>query len=48
VPDRQSLLESTDTESRLRLGLALVRREHEFATALGAVSQLPHPPMNLN
>ncbi|GAA2159520.1 hypothetical protein FHX52_3733 [Humibacillus xanthopallidus] len=48
VGDRQSLLESTDTESRLRLGLALVRREQEFATALGAVSQPPHPPMNLN
>jgi Lon protease-like protein len=48
VPDRQALLESTDTESRLRLGLSLVRREHEFATALGAVSQPPHPPMNLN
>ena len=48
VPDRQALLESSDTESRLRLGLSLVRREREFATALGAVSQPPHPPMNLN
>jgi Lon protease-like protein len=48
VPDRQALLESTDTESRLRLGLSLVRREREFASALGAVSQPPHPPMNLN
>jgi len=48
VPDRQALLESTNTESRLRLGLSLVRREREFATALGAVSQPPHPPLNLN
>ena len=48
VADRQALLESTDTESRLRLGLSLVHREREFATALGAVSQPPHPPMNLN
>jgi uncharacterized protein len=48
VADRQALLESTDTESRLRLGLSLVRREREFVTALGAVSQPPHPPLNLN
>jgi Lon protease-like protein len=48
VADRQLLLESANTESRLRLGLALVRRELEFASALGAVgTQLP-PPMNLN
>jgi Lon protease-like protein len=48
VADCQSLLESTDTESRLRLGLSLVRREREFVSALGAVAQTPHPPMNLN
>jgi uncharacterized protein len=48
VADRQALLESTDTESRLRLGLTLAHREREFATALGAVSQPPHPPLNLN
>ena len=48
VADRQSLLESTDTESRLRLGLSLVRRERQFVIALGAVAQPPHPPMNLN
>ena len=48
VLDRQTLLESSDTESRLRLGLSFVRREREFATALGAVAVPPHPPMNLN
>jgi Lon protease-like protein len=48
VADRQRLLESTDTESRLRLGLQLVRRELEFTTALGAVEAQEPPPMNLN
>ena len=48
VADRQSLLESADTESRLRLGLRLVRRELEFASALGAVAKPQPPPMNLN
>jgi Lon protease-like protein len=48
MADRQRLLSSTDTESRLRLGLRLVRRELEFATALGPVSRPPIPPFSLN
>ena len=48
VADRQALLESSDTESRLRLGLELVRREREFAAALGAVARPPIPPLSLN
>ena len=48
VADRQRLLSSSDTESRLRLGLQLVRREREFASALGAVARAPLPPFSLN
>ena len=48
VADRQALLESADTESRLRLGMRLVRREREFAAALGAVAAPPTPPFSLN
>jgi Lon protease-like protein len=48
VADRQRLLECTDTESRLRLGLQLVRRETEFAAALGAVAPPAVPPFSLN
>jgi Lon protease-like protein len=48
VADRQRLLASSDTESRLRLGLELVRREREFAAALGAVARPPIPPFSLN
>ncbi|MFC7596193.1 LON peptidase substrate-binding domain-containing protein [Terrabacter sp. GCM10028922] len=48
VADRQRLLESNDTESRLRLGLQLTQRELEFATALGAVASPPLPPFSLN
>jgi Lon protease-like protein len=48
VADRQRLLESPDTESRLRLGLRLVRRELEFAAALGAVGAQDPPRINLN
>lgn len=48
VADRQRLLECVDTESRLRLGLQLVRREKEFATTLGAVANPPSSPPNLN
>ncbi|GAB3887100.1 LON peptidase substrate-binding domain-containing protein [Terrabacter terrigena] len=48
VADRQRLLECTDTESRLRLGLRLVRRESEFASALGAVAPPSVPPFSLN
>jgi uncharacterized protein len=48
VADRQSLLASSDTESRLRLGIRLVRREREFASALGAVGRAPIPPFSLN
>ncbi|WP_020141579.1 LON peptidase substrate-binding domain-containing protein [Terracoccus sp. 273MFTsu3.1] len=48
VADRQRLLASSDTESRLRLGIRLVRREREFADALGAVGRAPIPPFSLN
>jgi uncharacterized protein len=48
VADRQRVLASSDTESRLRLGLRLVRREREFASALGAVGHAPLPPFTLN
>ncbi|MEW1952115.1 LON peptidase substrate-binding domain-containing protein [Terrabacter sp. NPDC080008] len=48
VADRQRLLSSTDTESRLRLALQLVQREREFASALGAVAPPAAPPFNLN
>jgi len=48
VADRQRLLASSDTESRLRLGIRLVRREREFASALGAVGRAPIPPFTLN
>src|SRR3954447_15969227 len=48
VADRQRILSSSDTESRLRLGLHLVTREHEFASALGAVAKPPIPPFSLN
>ena len=48
VADRQRLLECTDTASRLRLGLQLVRRENEFAATLGAVAPPALPPFGLN
>lgn len=48
VADRQRLLSSRDTESRLRLALSLVKREREFASALGAVAPPSAPPFNLN
>ena len=48
VADRQRLLECTDTASRLRLGLQLVRRESEFAATLGAVAPPALPPFGLN
>jgi uncharacterized protein len=48
LADQQSLLSSGDTESRLRLALTLVRREREFAAALGAVAKPPIPPFSLN
>lgn len=46
--DRQSLLASRDTESRLRLALGLVRRERALAQSFGAVPQRPEPPTSLN
>jgi len=48
LADRQSLLASSDTESRLRLALTMARREREFASALGAVAKPPIPPFSLN
>jgi hypothetical protein len=35
--DRQRLLAASDTETRLRLGLRLVRRERSLARTLGVV-----------
>ena len=46
--DRQSLLASSDTESRLRLALRIVRRERHLALSLGAVTRPPEPPASLN
>jgi Lon protease-like protein len=48
LADRQRLLASADTESRLRVGLQLVRRERGVAVSLGAVGRPPDLPMNLN
>lgn len=48
VGERQQLLESEDTETRLRLALRLVRRERAFAESFGAVAAPPEHPMNLN
>lgn len=44
LSDRQRLLAAPDTESRLRLALALVRREHLLATSLGSVTVPFEPP----
>jgi Lon protease-like protein len=46
--DRQQLLESPDTESRLRLGLHLAHRERELASALGGALIPPESPFDLN
>lgn len=46
--DRQRLLESVDTLTRMRLGLRLVQRERGVATAFGAVPQRPDHPFSLN
>jgi len=48
LADRQHLLECTDTESRLRLGLELAHRERELATALGTVLKAPGSPFDLS
>lgn len=48
LTDRQLLLASSDTESRLRLALQLVRRERAVVASLGAVVRPPEPPVNLN
>lgn len=48
LADRQLLLASSDTESRLRLALQLVRRERMVIASLGAVVPPPEPPVNLN
>ncbi|MDC5698597.1 LON peptidase substrate-binding domain-containing protein [Intrasporangium calvum] len=48
LADRQHLLECTDTESRLRLGLELTHRERELAQALGAALKAPQSPFDLN
>jgi Lon protease-like protein len=46
--ERQQLLAADDTESRLRLGLRLVRRERQLATLLGVVPPSPEHGFNLN
>ena len=46
--DRQRLLAAPDTETRLRLGLRLVRREQGLAQTLGVVPPSPEHPWNLN
>jgi len=46
--DRQHLLESPDTATRLRLGLALTHRERELAAALGTAVHPPRSPFDLN
>ena len=46
--DRQRLLAAADTETRLRLGLSLVRRERQLAATLGVVSQPPEHGFNPN
>ena len=46
--ERQQLLAAADTESRLRLGLRLVRREHSLAQMLHVVPPPPDHSYNLN
>lgn len=46
--DRQRLLATADTESRLRLGLRLVRREHSLAQMLHVVPPPADHTFNLN
>ena len=46
--DRQRLLAATDTETRLRLGLRLVRREQGLARTLGVVPPSPDQAWNPN
>ena len=46
--DRQRLLAATDTESRLRLALRLVRREQGLASTMGLVPPPPERPYNPN
>jgi Lon protease-like protein len=46
--DRQRLLAAVDTETRLRLGLTLVRRERQLAAVLGVVPPPPEQGFNPN
>jgi hypothetical protein len=46
--ERQRLLAAADTETRLRLGLMLVRRERELAATLGVVPPSPEHGFNPN
>jgi Lon protease-like protein len=46
--DRQRLLAAGDTETRLRLGLRLVRREQQLAATLGVVPPSPEHGFNPN
>lgn len=46
--ERQQLLAADDAETRLRLGLRLVRREGQLAARLGVVPPSPEHGFNLN
>jgi Lon protease-like protein len=46
--ERQRLLAAADTETRLRLGLLLVQREHALAQTLGVMPAAPGSPYNPN
>ncbi len=48
LSDHQQLLATVDTESRLRLGAKLLRREHALAVSLGTVGRPPDQGMSLN
>ncbi len=48
LADRQQLLASPDTETRLRLGARLVRRERALAATLTTVTRPFHGPMSPN
>ncbi len=48
LADHQQLLATADTESRLRLGVKLLRREHTLTVSLGTVGRPPDERMSLN
>lgn len=48
LSDRQQLLSAADTETRLRLGRRLVRREHALSVSLGTAGRQPGEQISLN